>query len=193
MCLQWRDQGMRPIKGEAALRVFLLIALTLFSTPVLASERRLPQPREMQLAKSYDLNPEGFCYEVENSINAMIPWTYTKCLPAAGTKPGTQSIILISEKAVFFQEQTKKGWLAAAVGAVGYVANQHDKQFRLTGDVIVSDVNHMKNRPPQAWRLPANTVKALQRRISNDEINANQFLYGIYQALVPFEIPATKR
>jgi hypothetical protein len=129
---------------------------------------------------------------VENSINAMIPWTYTKCMPAAGTKPGTQSIILISEKAVFSQEQTKKGWLAAAVGAVGYVANQHDKQFRFTGDVIVSDVNHMKNRPPQAWRLPANTVKALQRRVSNDEINANQFLQGIYQALAPFQIPATK-
>ena len=131
---------------------------------------------------------EGICYEIENSINAMFIGTFTKCWPAAGMEHGTTSLLLISEKGVFSDGAAKKGWLAAVVGAVGYVANQHP-EFRLY-NVIVSDVAQMKER--QAWKLPGETVKSLHRRVHDEEINANQFITGIFEAMREMPIP-TKR
>ncbi len=125
------------------------------------------------------LQGEALCYEIENFINPMFNATFTKCLPPAGMEPGTTSLILISEKRVFSDEAAKKAWLVAVVGAVGYVANQHH-DLRLH-NVIVSDVARMKER--RAWKLPGETVKSLQRRVHDGEINFDQFIIGILGAM----------
>lgn len=145
---------------------------------------------EARSIENHDLNPQGLCYEIENTVNAMLG-TYTKCLPAAGTRPGTTSLIMISEKTVFSKDSIiMKVWLAAVVGSVGHAGREQAKLFRFD-KLIVSDVEMMKKG--KAWTLPIETAKELQRKTYNGDITVDQLFSEIHKALAPFNIPRPGR
>jgi hypothetical protein len=63
---------------------------------------------------------ESICYQVQRSMNAMVDYTDTSCLPASG-KAGALSFVVLSSQPVLSVaslEAAKKAWLLAVVAVV---------------------------------------------------------------------------
>lgn len=84
------------------------------------------------------------CVEIEGLIDSLVDYTDTECFPAAATSTGA-SFIILSQQPVFSVDASKKGWLLASMGAVGFVLNEKRPSFD-ADDVIFSDVPRLKER-----------------------------------------------
>lgn len=109
---------------------------------------------------------QAMCYQIEKTINALVDYTQTSCLPTRGNLPGNYSFIVLSSQPIFSVEPSKKAWLLAAVAAVGEAMNKNASVK--ADEVWLSDGNLMKNRI--AHVMSADTSKSLQRRIKADQI-----------------------
>ncbi|WP_040549334.1 hypothetical protein [Pedosphaera parvula] len=122
------------------------------------------------------LKGEGIAYEIESTINFLVTFTKTKCLPAAGNEPGSFSFILISSEPVFKVEASKKGWLIGVAGVVG--KSYHDHSNLVMDQVFVSDMSLAKEG--RAFTIPASTLRSLQERCKSDQITLDQ----LYSAML---------
>ena len=127
---------------------------------------------------------QSICYEVQNAVNALVDYTQTSCLPAAG-KTGTLSFIVLSSQPVFFVEASKKAWLLVVVASVGKTLNEQSSLK--TDELCLSDVNLMKSRV--AYVLPTSLAKSLQRQVYNEQIDLEEMYAAIKKNLVRKTVP----
>lgn len=132
---------------------------------------------------------QGLCYEIENIVNLLATFTYTKCLPAAGDRKGALSFLIISEKPVFSTEKSKKAWLVTVTGATGKTLRDH--RTILAEKIIVSDVHLMKQF--KGFSFPAALAKQLQAQISSDQITIHVLYDRLNSALKPFVVQRPQR
>ncbi len=123
---------------------------------------------------------DDFCRRVERSTNALADFTTTKCLPTAGTKKGSNSFLIISEKPVFSNEKSKKAWLMVACAAAGSELNK--SSIVRADELWFSDVARTKERV--AFAAPAATCKTLQAKASGGSIGLEQFYSTLSAQLV---------
>lgn len=109
---------------------------------------------------------QAMCYQIEKTVNALVDYTQTSCLPTGGRQQGTYSFVVLSSQPVFSVEPSKKAWLLVAVAAVGDVLNKNASVK--AEELWLSDAILMKNRV--AYLMPAGVAKSLQRRIKADQI-----------------------
>src|SRR5438128_3212935 len=110
---------------------------------------------------------QAVCYSVQNHVNTLADFTYTRCWPAL-LKHG-YGFLIISEKPVFSAPAAKKAWLLTVVGAVGKEMNDRG----LSGqELMVSDVQNTTNRI--GWSLPLEVATSLQRRAQREEITLEE-------------------
>ena len=122
---------------------------------------------------------DTFCRQVEINIQALVDWTGTKCVATGGKSAGRNSFLLIAEKPVFANAQSKKGWLLVTCAAAGM---QLQKQSGLKVDELwLSDVEHTKQHI--AYIVPAATCKRLHLEIKADKITADQMYASLSSAL----------
>lgn len=123
---------------------------------------------------------DNFCRTVESSINILADFTNTKCLPTAGSAKGRNSFILLSEKPVFSNEQSKKAWLIVACAAVGSELNK--KTAVRAEELWFSDVARTKERT--AFSVSAATCKSLQSKVYDGALNIEQMYSTLSAQLV---------
>lgn len=127
----------------------------------------------------------GLCSEIEKSINVLVDYTNTQCLPASGSQKGSTSFILISSKPIFNVKASKKAWLTTVVGTVGKVmANNPNIKV---GKVFVSDVTLMQYR--KGFVFSGELAKTLQGKTSNQEIDLEELYLQINRAIKRTDIP----
>jgi len=114
----------------------------------------------------------ALCYEIEKTINALVDYTQTSCIPTRGKAPGSYSFILLSSQPVFSVEASKKGWVIVAVGASGDVLNRNASVA--VEELWLSDAAQTKSRT--AYVVPASVAKTRQRRAKANQIT----LDGLY-------------
>ncbi len=66
---------------------------------------------------------QSICFDVHNTVNALVDYTQTSCLPSGG-KAGAISFIVLSSQPVFSVETSKKGWLLVVVASIGKTLNE---------------------------------------------------------------------
>jgi hypothetical protein len=127
----------------------------------------------------------GLCSEIERSINGLVNYTNTQCLPAAGSRKETTSLILISSQPIFNVKTLKKAWLTTVVGAVGEVIANHPSAK--VGKIFVSDVTLMQYR--KGFVLSGEIAKRLHGKTSNQEIDLEELYLQINRAIKRTDIP----
>lgn len=125
---------------------------------------------------------KGYCYDMEALINKLASFTSTKCLPAKGTTGF--SFIFLSSEPVFSVPAAKKAWLLSIVGAFG---NTFNKNTMISDEVIVSDMNSMKQRIN--YKIPAPIARKLQRQIKTNQIGLEEMYREILTNLKQHKIP----
>lgn len=126
----------------------------------------------------------SICYAAEKTINGLVDYTNTNCLPSAG-RAGAQSFLVISDEPVFSNAASKKGWVIVVVGAIGKAMNARST---LKGDELwMSDMKQTANRV--AYVIPVSLAKSLQRRIYNEEITLEQFYAEVQKNMVRKTVP----
>jgi hypothetical protein len=138
---------------------------------------------QSSFAQSADVG-QSICYEAEKSINGLVDYTNTTCLPSAG-KAGALGFLVISDEPVFSNAASKKGWVIVVVGAIGKALNSRPKVK--VDELWMSDLNQTKNRI--AYTIPLSLAKSLQRRIYNDEITLEQFYADVQKNMVRKPVP----
>jgi hypothetical protein len=119
---------------------------------------------------------QALCYQIEKTVNALVDYTQTSCLPTKGKSPETHSFILLSNKPVFSTEASKKGWVIAAIAATGDALN---KNASVRADELwLSDTTQMKTRI--VYVMPAAMAKSLQRKVKGDQITVD----GMYSEII---------
>jgi hypothetical protein len=122
---------------------------------------------------------QALCYQIEKTVNALVEFTQTSCIPARGKVKGGVSFILVSSKPVLSLDAARKGWIVVAVAAVGQALNRSPS---VKGEEIwLSDYELTKKRT--AYALPASLAKTLQREIKADKINQDEMYSAISQNL----------
>jgi len=119
---------------------------------------------------------QALCYQIEKTVNALVDYTQTSCIPSAGKNPGTHSFILLSSKPVFSIEASKKAWILVAVAATGDALNKNASVR--AEELWLSDATQMKSRT--AYVMPAPLAKSLQRRVKGEQIT----LDGMYSEII---------
>lgn len=95
---------------------------------------------------------QAMCYQIEKTINALVDYTQTSCLPTGAKQKNAYSFILLSSQPVFSIEPSKKAWLLVAVAAVGDILNKSESVK--ADELWLSDVNLMKNRVAHVFPAP---------------------------------------
>jgi hypothetical protein len=129
---------------------------------------------------------QSICYEIQNYVNALVDYTRTSCVPAAGE--GALSFIVISSEPVFSVEASKKAWLLVVVAAVGKLMN--DQPAVKIDKLFVSDANLMKGRV--AYSFPATLTRSLQSKVFNGEMQVETMYAQIGKNLVRKDIPGQR-
>jgi hypothetical protein len=130
---------------------------------------------------------ESICYQVQRSMNAMVDYTDTSCLPASG-KAGALSFVVLSSQPVLSVaslEAAKKAWLLAVVAVVGKNLNDHPSIK--TDELWLSDASLMKNRI--AYVFPTSLAKSLQHQVYNAQIDLEEMYAAIEKNLVRRQLP----
>jgi len=128
------------------------------------------------------------CADIERMIDGLIDYTDSMCLPAAVAAPAGASFIIISEQPVFTVEASKKAWLLASMGAVGFVLNEKRPSFK-ADEVIFSDLQRSKERT--AYGIKASVLKSLQRRVKSGKLDLNAAYTEMLGAMRRVSIPAS--
>lgn len=127
---------------------------------------------------------DSFCRSVESSVNGLADFTLTKCLPTASKKNRQNSFILLSEKPVLSNADSKKAWMVVACAAVGSELN---KASSVRADEIwFSDIAHTKSRV--AFAAPAATCRSLQSRVRGGSLSVEQMYAALTAELVRKEV-----
>ena len=126
------------------------------------------------------------CADIEGMIDGLVDYTDTKCLPAAVAASAGASFIIISEEPVFSADASKKGWLLASLGAVGFVLNEKRPSFK-ADEVIFSDVQRMKARSGHV--IKASVLKSLQRRVKAGQLSLEAAYTEMLKAMRPMTVP----
>ncbi len=137
--------------------VVSVIAVALVLFPVFA------HPQDITAAK-------GICYDSERLMNLLVDFTETKCIPARTPNKETLSLLIVSSQPIFAVESAKKGYLLAAVGALGYTLNSNPKTK--VDEVWFSDVQNVKKL--KVWMVSVDLLRSLQRRIKSDNLTLKQ-------------------
>lgn len=115
----------------------------------------------------------ALCYQIQNSVNALVDFTHTSCLPSAGNTPGSYSFIVVSSQPIFSVDASKKAWLIVAIAAIGDSLN---KQLSVSADELwLSDATLMKTRIAHVF--PASLAKSLQSRVKSGQMDLEE-MYG---------------
>jgi hypothetical protein len=130
--------------------------------------------------------PTDLCRSIEKTVNALIEYTHTTCTPI--TDHGAMSVILLSEKAIFSNEASKKGWLIVTVGAVANVLNAQTAVK--TSDVFVTDGKLVQKR--KGYKYPIVLARTLQRQTKAHQIGLEELYQQLNGALVATPLPANK-
>jgi hypothetical protein len=135
------------------------------------------------LAQSADQG-QAICYEVQNTVNALVNYTETKCIPVAKETEAI-SFIVISSEPVFSRETSKKAWVLVVVASIGKSLNQRPRVK--TNELWLSDINQMKSRV--SYAIPVSVAKTLQRQIVNDKLDLDEMYSIIKKRLIRKVIP----
>ena len=128
---------------------------------------------------------QAMCYQIEKTINALVDYTQTSCLPTGAKQKNAYSFILLSSQPVFSVEPSKKAWLLVAVAAVGDILNKSESVK--AEELWLSDVNLMKNRVAHVF--PAPLSKSLQRRVKAGQLGVEAMYSEISKNLTQKSIP----
>jgi hypothetical protein len=101
---------------------------------------------------------------MEGTINALVDYTSTKCLPSKDHRQ--LGFVFISSKPVLSSEAAKKAWMLSVVGAYGLELNARPGQP--VGNLYFTDADRAKKMQFQV--LNGATAKRLQRQVKSGEI-----------------------
>jgi hypothetical protein len=156
---------------------FLAAAATLLLSPVRVDAKEPSAEADRAVAA---------CADIEGMIDGLVDYTDTKCLPAAAAASAGASFIIISEQPVFSVDASKKGWLLASLGAVGFVLNEERPSFK-ADEVIFSDVQRMKERT--GYVIKVSVLKSLQRKVKADELSLEAAYTEMLSGMRPMTLP----
>ena len=156
------------------------------------SAQKSPVPPEARSATDSKTNStanaltgKGLAYDIEKTINALVDYTHTACIPTAGEQPDTYSFIILSERSIFGVEAAKKGWIMTIAGAVGKTLNDNPK-FKAE-EVYFSDSSLMRAR--RAFVVDASLLQSFQKRVKGDQMTLEQMYAEITRAMTEKKIP----
>ena len=128
---------------------------------------------------------QAICYQIEKTVNALVDYTQTSCIPTRGMAANSQSFIVLSSQPVFSVETSKKAWILVAVAATGDALN---KSGSVKADELwLSDANQMKART--AYVMPVSLARNLHRQVKAEQISLDEMYGQIIRNLSQRNIP----
>jgi hypothetical protein len=123
------------------------------------------------------------CFEIERSLQALVPYTVTRCMPSQDANG--LSFMVSSVKPIFAIHGAKKAWLTGIVSVMGKALNDH--QGLVVDHIWVSDGRLLAKQ--QAFTFRGTVAKELQRKVQSEEISLEALYRAVSGALHPYPLP----
>lgn len=162
------------------LAIFLFVSLYIQSSKQVKSDiGSIPiqgvdiKSNKKEILSDYELL--GIASSMEKQINVLIDWTTTNCL-ASGSH-----FLFVTDKSIFSNTSTRKGWTIAVVGVVGHFMNEHTDIKLENYNIYMADVSYLKNK--KVYLIKASLCKDLQYKTKNGSISLDEMYQNVLDSL----------
>lgn len=125
------------------------------------------------VAGSTEEAAQRICVRASKSINILADFTHTDCMVTKDE--GGFTLIFVSLDPIFTSDKTKKPFLMVLIGAIGAELNAKPNS-RITS---IGFMDKELGKKRTYFLIPAKDVAHLQKAISSDQINLENFYSGI--------------
>lgn len=113
---------------------------------------------------------EALCQKISSKIDTLLDTKNTTCIPSRSNQKGKYSLIIISAENVFNNEQSKRAFILAITGVVGWALSDLPETKRVNFDeILITDPNLARQYKYLAVR--AGTLKTIRKRLYNGQID----------------------